>query len=94
MIQNQKEKEILEYVILHKIDGKTWMEYFENLYAGAPEEFKRRDRGNACVAVSKMEIDNTLNMLQNRNAAGEDEITNEMRKYEGPHLWGAIICTN
>ena len=63
-------KEILEYVIPHNIDEKTWMEYFENLYAGAPEKFNRRDQGNSCVAVSKMEIDNTLKMLKNRISAG------------------------
>ena len=89
MIQNQK-KEILEYVIPHNIDEKTWMEYFKKLYAGTPEECDRRDRGNSCVAVTKMEIDNTLKTLKNRKSAGEDGITNEMLKYGGPHLWEQI----
>ena len=63
---------------------------FESLYAGAPEEFNRSDQGNSCVAVSKMEMDNTLKMLKNRKSAGEDKITNEMLKYGGPHLWEQI----
>ena len=66
------------------------MEYFENLYAGAPEEFYRRDQGNSGVAVSKMEIDNSLKMLKNRKSASEDELTNEMLKYGGSHLWEQI----
>ena len=42
------------------------MEYFENLYAGTPEEFNRRDQGNSCVGASKMEIDNTLKIYKKK----------------------------